>query len=69
MGGGGQGCRDQPICRMPARTSTNHKRPLFVEESVPHSMHPEERGAAVLWGSLSSIAWTRTTPSPLFLLK
>lgn len=35
-----------------ARTSTNHKQPLSVEESVPHSKQPwggGGGGAAVLW--------------------
>lgn len=52
-----------------ARTSTNHKQPLSVEESVPHSKQPWGGagwvgGGQLFSGSPPSIAWTRTTPQP-----
>lgn len=63
---GGQGCRDQPISRMPARTSTNHKRPLFVEESAPHSMQPIRKGGSCSPGFPQFNSLDKNNPQPPF---
>lgn len=67
MGGGRGGGRDQPSCRVPARTSTSHKRPLLRRACL--IQWPLRKGGSCSLGSPQFNSLGKNSPHPPFLLK